>query len=340
MAKKILLVDDDKDFLSITRSYIKKGGYDVEVAYNGQKCLKKARSSKPDLILLDVMMPDQSGFDVCKKLKSDKNTKSIPVILLTAHVNDACNMIYRHEDLETEADDYMGKPVNPERLLQLISELIDDSDSTMREQSIDLSENNKLIKIEKELKSDFPLKNKQHAKATFYANEFVALKAFSDGSKYLFRPVKLADNELLLKLFNALEEKSVAFPFFQLIKTSPQEVIQKLINIDYSKEMAIGVFIQEKGKEQIIGIGYYKLIPKSKRAEISFIISDLWKEKRVGRYLLKIITEIANKHGIVGFEAKVYSNNKEILSLFCDSGYKVSYHCLDVLQQDSCNVMM
>lgn len=249
-------------------------------------------------------------------------------------------MIYKHEDLETEADDYMGKPVNPERLLQLISELIGDSDSTIREQSVDSSESNKLIKIEKELKSDFPLKNKQHEKAPFYANEFIALKAFSDGSKYLFRPIKLADNELLLKLFNSFEENSVAFPFFKLIRTSPQAVIQKLISIDYSEEMTIGVFIRERGKERIIGIVYYKLIPKSNRAEISFIISDLWLKKGVVKYLLKIITEIANKHGIAGFEAKMYSNNKEMLSLFCDSGYKVSYHCLDVLQQDSGNVMM
>ena len=333
MAKKILLVDDDRDFLSIAKSHIKKGGYDVEIAYNGKQCLKKVRSGKPDIILLDVMMPGQNGFDVCKKLKSDKNTKSIPVILLTAHVKDVCNMIYKHGDSGTEADDYMGKPVDFERLLKSVNGLIGvyNKDSEIKD---------KKVRGEKELKSGLTLEKEQPQKEPCFFNDFTVLKAASDGTKYLFRPVKLADNELLLKLFNALEENSVAFPFFQLIKTSPQEVIQKLINIDYSEEMAIGVFIQEKEKEQIIGIGYYKLIPKSKRAEISFIISDLWKEKRVGRYLLKIITEIANKHGIVGFEAKVYSNNKEILSLFCDSGYKVSYHCLDVLQQDSCNVMM
>ena len=183
MAPKFLLVDDDKDFIAITKSHIKKGGYDVEVAYNGQKCLKKARSSKPDVILLDVMLPGESGFDVCKKLKSDEKTKSIPVILLTSYVKDVCNMIYKHKDLETEADDYMGKPVNPERLLQSISGLIDNFNSTKREQKVDSSESNKLIKVEKELKPGFLLKNKQQAKAIFYPNEFVALKAFSDGSK-------------------------------------------------------------------------------------------------------------------------------------------------------------
>ena len=82
------------------------------------------------------------------------------------------------------------------------------------------------------------------------------------------------------------------------------------------------------------------LIPQNNKAEISFIISELKKKKEIGKYLLKSITEIVHNQGIAMFEAKAYSNNKEVLSLFRDSGYKVSYYCLDVLQKDSCNVLM
>ena len=125
MAEKILIVDDDYDFISITKSQIEKGGYNVEVAYDGKECLKKVHRNKPDLIILDVMMPGLNGYDTCAELKSDEKTRSIPVILLTAVVKNLRTTTYtQRQGLETEADDYLTKPPDTEVLLGTIKKFI------------------------------------------------------------------------------------------------------------------------------------------------------------------------------------------------------------------------
>lgn len=125
MAKKVLLVDDDADFMTITTSQIEKGGYDVDAAYSGKECLEKVRKNKPDLILLDVMMPGLNGYDTCTELKSDEKTRYIPVILLTAVAKNLRTTTYtQRQGLETEADDYLTKPPDPEVLLGTIKKLI------------------------------------------------------------------------------------------------------------------------------------------------------------------------------------------------------------------------
>ncbi len=231
MAKKILLVDDDKDFLSITRSHIKKSGYDVEIAYNGKECLAKVRSGKPDLILLDVMMPGQNGFDVCEKLKSDKNAKTIPVILLTAHVKETCRMIYKHEDTETEADDYMEKPVNFEKLLKSVSYLLDRNSNSSRNGGIDSSQiAYKKKKHDKVLKSAFLQKHEQSAEAPFSPDNFIVLKTAANGTKYLFRTLKHSDTSLLLEFCNTVSEESIGLPLFKSNKKYPPEVIREVKN--------------------------------------------------------------------------------------------------------------
>lgn len=341
MAKKILLVDDDKDFITISKLSIKNAGYVVKVARNGKECLKKARSDKPDLILLDVMLPGENGIDVCKKLKSDVKTKSIPVILLTSYVKDVCSMLYKHEDLKTEADDYIRKPVDYKKLLDSVRELTGGYHKEFQgERRKKTGDSDKNVQREKELKSGFTQKREQPSKEPYFNYDFVMLKATAEGRKYLFRRIKYTDDQLLLDFYNTLPEGSVAFPFFKSINTSPEEFVQELTRTDCAEDIAIGVFIQEKGKEQIIGIGHYRLLPQSKKAELSFITGDLLDGKNVGKYLIKIITEIADKLKVTELEARVYSNNKEMLSLFYDLGYKVTYHSLDVLEQDSCNVMM
>lgn len=125
MAKKILLVDDDIDYVAITKSQLCKGGFDVEVAYNGEECLKKVKKDRPDLIVLDVMMPVLNGYDVCEILKSDENTKGISVILLTAVAENVTKTNYtRRQGIENEADDYVKKPPVYNDLIKSINALI------------------------------------------------------------------------------------------------------------------------------------------------------------------------------------------------------------------------
>ena len=119
--KKILLIDDDPDFVEAVKVIVENGGYEVKVAYDGQEGLEAVEEQKPDLIVLDVMMPVMNGHEACAKLKGNKDTADIPVILLTAVADRVTTSTYTHRDmLESEAEDYMPKPVEPKELLELI----------------------------------------------------------------------------------------------------------------------------------------------------------------------------------------------------------------------------
>jgi two-component system alkaline phosphatase synthesis response regulator PhoP len=119
--KLILLVDDDPDFVEAVRVIVENGGYEVEVAYDGKEGLEAVAARKPDLIVLDVMMPVMNGHEACAKLKGDQETEDIPIILLTAVADRVTTSTYTHRDmLESEAEDYMPKPVEPKELLERI----------------------------------------------------------------------------------------------------------------------------------------------------------------------------------------------------------------------------
>ncbi|MEJ2135257.1 MAG: response regulator [Desulfofustis sp.] len=119
--KLILLVDDDPDFVEAVRVIVENGGYEVEVAYDGQEGLEAVAERKPDLIVLDVMMPVMNGHEACAKLKGSEETADIPIILLTAVADRVTTSTYTHRDmLESEAEDYMPKPVEPGELLERI----------------------------------------------------------------------------------------------------------------------------------------------------------------------------------------------------------------------------
>jgi len=120
-AQKVLLVDDDPDFVEAIQTLVVKAGYKVDVAYGGKEGLEKVGSFKPDIVILDVMMPEMDGHAVCEKLKADPATSRIPVILLTAVADHVTTSTYTHRDmLESEAEDYIPKPVQPEELLNRI----------------------------------------------------------------------------------------------------------------------------------------------------------------------------------------------------------------------------
>jgi len=123
--KRILVVDDEPDFCSIVQGQLEKEGYDVELAYNGVEGLEKIRSNPPDAIVLDVMMPEKDGYEVCKELKADEATAGIPVVLLTAVASHVTSTRYSHADgMSTEADDYIAKPASAEEICESIRGLL------------------------------------------------------------------------------------------------------------------------------------------------------------------------------------------------------------------------
>ena len=122
--KKILLVDDDVDFAEATKLILESKSYDVCVAHDGQEGLKKVKTEQPDLIILDVMMPEMDGYEVCSKLKADPACSRIPILLLTA-VGDAMpsSKYTKEMGMKTEADDYIPKPVEPLELVGRVENL-------------------------------------------------------------------------------------------------------------------------------------------------------------------------------------------------------------------------
>jgi len=110
MAKTIMVVDDEKRLVSLVESYLTQEGYRVVTAYNGKEALAVAQKDKPDLIVLDVMMPEMDGYEFMRRHRAENNT---PIILLTARVDDEEKVI----GLEVGADDYMTKPFRPRELV-------------------------------------------------------------------------------------------------------------------------------------------------------------------------------------------------------------------------------
>jgi len=125
MPKKILIVDDDPDFVEAVTMILRPKKFEVVTAYNGKEGLEKVKAERPDLVVLDVMMPEKDGYSVCKELKSDPKWNHIPVLLLTGVVSHIPTTRYTQEmGMETEADDYLDKPVEPEALVKRIEVLL------------------------------------------------------------------------------------------------------------------------------------------------------------------------------------------------------------------------
>ena len=117
---KILVVDDEPDALELIQFNLKGAGYDVATAAEGNEALKKARALVPDLIVLDLMLPEVDGMEVCKILRRDPATSAIPIIMLTAKAAE----IDRVLGLELGADDYITKPFSPRELVLRVKKLL------------------------------------------------------------------------------------------------------------------------------------------------------------------------------------------------------------------------
>ncbi len=123
---RILVVDDEPDLASIVKVNLKKEGFDVEVAYDGVEALEKVKANPPDCIVLDVMMPEKDGYEVCSELKSDEKYADIPIIMLTAVADHVGSTRYSHADgMTMEADDYLPKPASAEEISESVKSLLE-----------------------------------------------------------------------------------------------------------------------------------------------------------------------------------------------------------------------
>jgi two-component system alkaline phosphatase synthesis response regulator PhoP/two-component system response regulator VicR len=117
--RKILAVDDNKNIVRLIQINLMKLGYDVDCAYDGVECLKKVAVQKPDLIVLDIMMPRKDGFQTLKDLKSNPETADIPIIMLTAKAQDGDIL----KGWQSGVDCYLTKPFNPAELIAFVKRI-------------------------------------------------------------------------------------------------------------------------------------------------------------------------------------------------------------------------
>ena len=125
---KILVIDDDPDVHTLVKKILEPKSYDVVCAYDGDEGLRKVVEERPDLIILDVIMPGKHGFEVCRELKTDEKYhffSNIPVLMLTVYPEDREKMhLSMREGMMMEAEDYLQKPIDPEQLVKRVEALL------------------------------------------------------------------------------------------------------------------------------------------------------------------------------------------------------------------------
>jgi CheY-like chemotaxis protein len=120
MGKTILIVEDEPKNMTLTRDLLKISGYETIEAVDGKQGVEKAKSAKPNLILMDIMMPKMDGYSACREIKADQSTKNIPVVMLTAVGYDLNKKLAK----QMGADGYVTKPFSRQQLIDAISPLL------------------------------------------------------------------------------------------------------------------------------------------------------------------------------------------------------------------------
>lgn len=164
---KILVVDDIEENIKLISHLLINSGYEVITANNGNDAIKKAQTLFPDLIVLDIIMPDISGYDVCKTLKNDENTKYISILMITAH----SSIESRVKALNVEADDFITKPFDNITLLSKVNSLlrIKHLSDQLKEKYSELQDKNKLL--EYQLKMAMQIQRSLIQEANFSVND-------------------------------------------------------------------------------------------------------------------------------------------------------------------------
>jgi two-component system alkaline phosphatase synthesis response regulator PhoP len=116
----ILVVDDDRQIVRLVREYLEQGGYDVLTAYDGASAMRTVYAAKPDLLVLDLGLPDRDGWELTRTIRADERVATIPIIMLTARIDDADKIV----GLELGADDYIPKPFNAREVVARVRALL------------------------------------------------------------------------------------------------------------------------------------------------------------------------------------------------------------------------
>ena len=157
-----------------------------------------------------------------------------------------------------------------------------------------------------------------------YPEELERYETLRDGTEIFFRPVKPTDEPALSEMLYSLSEESVRTRYMMHTIVFSHRDIQRFTNIDYRQDVAIVGIIPRVSGEEIVALAQYFLDPKTRDAEVAFLVQDEWQQRGMGTFLLDYITKIAKQRGVKKFYAKVLPANERMLAIFHNSGYKVN----------------
>ena len=132
MSPRILVVDDDRQIVRLVQSYLQQSGFTVLTAYDGEEALHAIRREKPDLVVLDLMLPKRNGLEITRILRSDESLAAMPILMLTARFEDLDKIL----GLELGADDYLTKPFNPQEVVARVKAILRRSSGTLKPPAI------------------------------------------------------------------------------------------------------------------------------------------------------------------------------------------------------------
>jgi acyl-CoA hydrolase/RimJ/RimL family protein N-acetyltransferase len=157
-----------------------------------------------------------------------------------------------------------------------------------------------------------------------YPTELEKSDTLKDGTQIFFRPIKPTDERALSEMLYSLSPASVRTRYMSQTVRFPHKDLQKLTNIDYEQNLAIVGTVPGVSQEEIVAIAQYFLDPKTRAAEVAFVVQDEWQQKGMGTLLLQYLTQIAKQRSVKSFYAKVLPVNKAMLAVFYNSGYQVN----------------
>ena len=163
-------------------------------------------------------------------------------------------------------------------------------------------------------------------KAGEYPEKIETFRTTSSGLEIFIRPVKISDEPLLKDFFYSLSDASLQRRFISERKDMPHERLQDFVVIDYTSEIILLAITQKEGVEELVGLGQYAIIGSTHTADVAFVIRDDHQELGIGKELLKYLTLLAKKQGLLGFTADVLISNARMMGLFESMGFDVQKH--------------
>src|SRR4030042_5719871 len=276
---KILIVDDAMDTVELLRKRFRSEGYDTAEAYNGEEGLMKVTEYNPDLIILDVMMPKIDGYEVCQRLKSDENTRYIPVLMLTAKGE----VEHKVKGLDIGADDYLAKPFDYKELSARIRSLL--SIKATHEKKVEEEKSGALEQMMDQVAHE--IRNPLTAIGGFARKVYGRLPEGDPNKKYMHMIIEdVAVLESMIKQLIELKSMSISIKeptnMNDIIKDSlklfEQECIQKAIHVETDLKDDLPMIIADK-----------KLL---KRAFCNIIKNSI-EAMEIGKKILKITSRMS-----------------------------------------------